>query len=67
MVAASLTLPPVYWLTMVGAGLFFASDGVLAAQRFRGRFEGWAGGALVWWLYWLAQVAITTNFVAGGR
>ena len=62
MVASSLSLPPTYVVTMLGALLFFASDGLLAAGRFRGVLRGRLGDALVWWLYYLGQLGILVNF-----
>jgi len=62
MVAASLTMPWGYESVVVGALLFFGSDAILAAQLFRGKLNNWLGGALVWWLYYAAQIAILHAF-----
>ncbi|MFI4934511.1 MAG: lysoplasmalogenase [Caulobacterales bacterium] len=62
MVAASLTLPPGYNAPIVGALLFFASDALLAAQLFRGKFQSSLGAFLVWWLYYFGQLGIMMDF-----
>ncbi|MDB5429112.1 MAG: YhhN family protein [Caulobacter sp.] len=66
MVAASLLLPPSYWPVMLGALAFFASDGVLSVDLFKGlklagsaRITAWA----IWGLYYLGQVGITAGFI----
>jgi uncharacterized membrane protein YhhN len=66
MVASSFTLPAVFWLSMVGAVAFMASDSLLAVQLFKdetafGRPR--LAGLLVWFLYWGGQTAIAWPFV----
>lgn len=55
---AALHLPGVHNLAILGAGLFVASDLVLAVERFRmaegSRAARWASHA-VWPLYWVGQ------------
>ncbi len=66
MVASAFTLPAVFWLSMVGAAAFMASDSILAVQLFKdetafGRPR--LAGLLVWFLYWGGQTAIAWPFV----
>ncbi|HEY1750440.1 MAG TPA: lysoplasmalogenase [Caulobacteraceae bacterium] len=65
MVTASLLLPLGYAFASAGALMFFASDAILAAKLFRGKLTGLVGDLLVWWLYYLGQLAIVSCF--GGQ
>ena len=58
---------PGFWMVTLGAVLFFASDGVLAAELFalspESRQRLWTRPA-VWALYWGGQALITAGFSA---
>jgi hypothetical protein len=61
MAITSLTLPSARWLAMVGAALFFVSDGFVAANMFHPQAD--AGAAFWmnfagWMIYWAGQAAL---------
>ena len=66
MVLASLTLPALRWLAIVGAVLFFVSDGFVAADMFHpindpalAAARSFAG----WMIYWAGQAAICVGAI----
>lgn len=66
---AALHLPASHGLTMLGAGLFVASDLVLAAELFRMREDGQnarIASHFVWPLYWGGQALILVGMVWQG-
>jgi uncharacterized membrane protein YhhN len=66
MVATAFLLPGAYWMVMLGALGFFASDAILSIDLFKGlklggseRVTAWA----IWGLYYLGQAGITAGFL----